>query len=395
MNWLMFLVVSAFAQTMTVRPPSQCIVTPRSVSGSWTGTTTGSVVGFGGSCNGVSYNSATGENMLIVSLPQTAPVGGTLTLDTCNGTTWDTELIVSRALPAGMRCPSNSSMFTCLAASDDASACGNGMQSRVSIPASPGEAYAVIVTGFGSSSGPYTLNWNYVASAVSPSTAMSRSNTPSSQASPSSSFTPQPSLSSTPSVSIGPTWSSTASGIGSSSSAATPSMTISSSSSSTSDPSPSSSFTMRSSVSSTPSMAESSSMSDTHTGTPSSSQTKTATPSASTTKSPSFSMTAYPSRTPFPAAAAVPTKTEPDSISPGTITIGVVIGAFVTLGVFAIWNSYKNRSNHRRSVHLSPNIYFTSPPANEEVPIETKNTSFRTQPSHGKASFGPMSVRLD
>ena len=69
-----------------------CYRTRPGMSGSWTGTTAGSLdVGFGGSCNGVSYSTLTGEKLVIIQVPPTAPRNATLTIHTCVGTTWDTE----------------------------------------------------------------------------------------------------------------------------------------------------------------------------------------------------------------------------------------------------------------------------------------------------------------
>ena len=375
MKWLMLLIAGAFAQNMTPR----CTFLPRELSGSWTGTTAGASGGFGGTCGGVSYNPLTSENLLILNVPASAPPGGMLTLDTCNGTSWDTEIIVSTPLPGG-RCPTNSSAFTCAVANDDAC----GVQSRVSIPAIPGSSYGILVTGFGSSSGPYTLTWNY-GSQTSPSSSRthigSRSGTASMMMTPSNSFTSQPSYSSTPSVSVGPSWSSSSSGIGSSTPSMTPASSMTSSETSSPDPSFSSSFTMRASQSSSPSMLESPSMSD----------TRTETSSPSSTKSTSFSMTAYPTRTVLAPLAAPNADTSNSSPLVYGIS-GLSVGIVITMMLFGMYYVSLKRIKARRSVHLSPQIFFNNTPSTSENVTETKNSSFRTIPISKKTEFDPSSV---
>lgn len=377
----------AAMSTRTPIPPT-CFFPPPSISGTWVGATNGSGAtgGLGGTCGGVTYSALTGENIVVVSVPSSAVPGGSLTVDTCTGTSWDTELIISNALVGG--CPASSAAFTCAGANDDSC----GLQSRVSIPATPGSSYAVLVTGFGAASGAYTLNWNYGA-ALSPQASPSpsrtqmgsRSGSPTTILTPSSSFTPQPSISSTPSSSSMPTGSATSSGIGSSTpsvspaGSATSSQSMSASITSSPDPSFSSSFTMRASQSSTPSMAESASMSDTH----------TETSSASNTRSPSFSMTAYPSRTPLLAAAGGSATSEASYIGYASISFGVgIIAALIPVAVYYVYNK---RNKARRSVHLSPQIYFNTAPAQPTTSVI--NSSFRANGApKGKAEFEPVSI---
>lgn len=406
MKWLMLLLATAFAQTMTGRPPSECINPPRALSGSWRGTTTGSNLGFGGSCNGASYNSAGGENLVVVSLPMNAPLGGTLTLDTCNGTTWDTQLIVSTPLPQGIRCPTNSSMFTCAFSNDDAQRCGSGMQSRVSFPGTPGASYAVIVAGYGMSSGFYTLTWNYDTGS---SSAISRSNTPSMRPSSSGSFTSQPSWSSTMSPSPAPSWSSSITASPSASPTMSPSGSPSSTISSTGSPSPtmtssaswtstqspsisfsssptmtasasaspdpsfSNSFTMRSSESVTPSVDESPSMSESYSETSSASQSWSQTPSGSPSKS--------------PAVVVGGSRVSTDVNALGYGSMGIVLGVFLTSIIGGVLYNTNKRNKIRRSVHLSPQIIFSHTPMPESS-TELKNASFRIQQK--RVEFDPV-----
>ena len=392
MKWFMLLLATAFAQTMTGRPPSECINPPRALSGSWRGTTTGSNIGFGGSCNGASYNSAGGESLVVVSLPMNAPFGGTLTLDTCNGTTWDTQLIVSTPLPQGMRCPTNSSMFTCAFANDDAQRCGSGTQSRVSFPGTPGASYAVIVAGYGMSSGFYTLTWNYDTAS---SGASSRSNTPSTRPSSSGSFTSQPSWSSTMSPSPGPSWSSSITASPSASASMSPegspsstmtssgsatctqspsisfssSQTMTASASTSPDPSFSNSFTMRSSESVTPSVDETPSMSESYSETSSASQTPSGSPSKS------------------PAVVVGGSRVSTDVNALGYGSMGIVLGVFLTSIIGGLLYTTNKRNKIRRSVHLTPQIIFSQTPMSESS-TELKNASFRMQQK--RVEFDPV-----
>lgn len=402
MKLFMMLLASVFAQNMTPTGV-QCTNMPYGLSGSWTGSTIGGSGGFGGSCGGVSYNALTAENMLIVNVPGTAPPGGSLSLDTCNGTSWDTELIVSNAL-MNAQCPSSASLFTCAAANDDSC----GMQSRISIPATPGSSYAVLVTGFGSSAGAYTLSWNYGMPTTSPSTGNSRSNTPSTRGTLSSSFTPRPSTTPTSTSSgmmISPSSSVTSAPSYSSSFTMGASETASHSMDET--PSHSSSFTPAPSFSSSPSMAETRSMTNTRTETPSSSQSRTSTASPSSTRSStaspsssktstaspsnsrssSFSSTSNPSRSVGALGISGSGKPENDPNLIGFVSMGVAFGVVVTLVVLGMYHTANKRAKQRRSVHLSPQIYFNNPPAPD---TEVKNASFRAPSSPKKMAFEPM-----
>lgn len=116
-------------------------------------------------------------------------------------------------------------------------------------------------------------------------------------------------------------------------------------------------------------------MSDTHTGTS----------SGSSTRSSSASATGYPSRTPV-APLAESAKT--DNINAiGYTSIGALLGVFATIAVVTVFYSSRQRDKQRRSVHLSPNIYFNNPPKIEAV-TETQNASFRTSPR--KTAFDPV-----
>jgi hypothetical protein len=98
-------------------------------------------------------------------------------------------------------------------------------------------------------------------------------------------------------------------------------------------------------------------------------------------------MTAYPSRTPLVAAAATP---EGSYIGYASISFGV--GIIAALIPVAVYYAYTKRNKQRRSVHLSPNIYFNSTLAQPGIFTETKNTSFRSLPVQKKVEFEPANV---
>ena len=60
-------------------------------------------------------------------------------------------------MASGNNCPVNQGAFQCIAANDDA--CGVG--SRVTFAATPGATYAILVTGFGTNAGNFSLRYNY------------------------------------------------------------------------------------------------------------------------------------------------------------------------------------------------------------------------------------------
>lgn len=73
---------------MTANLQPACFPTTLGLTGSWSGSTTGGSVHFGGDCGGVSYSALSGEALLLVGVPPTAPPNGLLTLDTCTGTSF-------------------------------------------------------------------------------------------------------------------------------------------------------------------------------------------------------------------------------------------------------------------------------------------------------------------
>ena len=73
----------------------------------------------------------------------------------------------------------------------------------------------------------------------------------------------------------------------------------------------------------------------------------------------------------------------------GLVSLGVAFGVIVTLIVVAAIHSSNKRNKQRRSVHLSPQIYFNNPTPEPEQ--EVRNASFRTSPtSPRKVAFEPM-----
>lgn len=79
-------------------------------------------------------------------------------------------------LPVGTVCPDQTQPFPCLAANDDTAGCGTGLQSRVSFYASPGDKYAILVTGYSTSAGTYNVSWSY--DLISPTPTPTPSRTP-------------------------------------------------------------------------------------------------------------------------------------------------------------------------------------------------------------------------
>jgi hypothetical protein len=67
--------------------------------------------------------------------------------------------------------------------------------------------------------------------------------------------------------------------------------------------------------------------------------------------------------------------------------MGVAFGVVVTLVVLGMYHTANKRAKQRRSVHLSPQIYFNNPPAPD---TEVKNASFRAPSSPKKMAFEPM-----
>lgn len=139
----------------TFAPPT-CVTGGTGITGQYNGSTLGGSAGFGGNCGGVDYNGADSEQLVLIRIPPGAAPGGQLTVDTCTNVRFDTEVVVARA-PGGS-CPTTPGSFVCIGANDDA--CGVG--SRVTVPATPGDTFSVLVTGFGTAAGGYTLSWSYI-----------------------------------------------------------------------------------------------------------------------------------------------------------------------------------------------------------------------------------------
>jgi len=400
---------------------AQCIILPSTLSGSWRGTTVGTAIGISGNCNGVSFNERDGGNLLVLTVPDTATLGGFLTVDTCNGTTWDTELIVSAPLVSGT-CPSSS--FTCAAANDDTQGCGVGTQARVSVPTVPGASHAVIVTGFGSSSGPYTLSWSYGQPITPSSSATVRASRTSS-----STITMTPSPTRSLSMGILPSTTSSASLSNSNtitpSSSSTPSSTNSRTSSVTSSVSASPLETDTPSITISPSISLSNSITSSITPSASSSITALATSYSSNTafSTTSLSITALATSTSSSSISwsssskpiALGSSNSNNDSGIGYIGLGVgvgVISTIIIIGAYYVAHKHnKNKRPHsmRNVIFLGEKENYTSKnPSSAKVlssssltiPIESEEMNWakpytKNNEQSGRISFDPMNVKKD
>ena len=94
------------------------------------------------------------------------PVNGTVTIDTCTNTTFDTRLNVytygptwtGSVLSSLHRIASNDDYQTSPSAPQQ---CGTGTQSRVDFPVTRGTRYLIQVGGFGDAMGPFNLHWDF------------------------------------------------------------------------------------------------------------------------------------------------------------------------------------------------------------------------------------------
>jgi hypothetical protein len=113
---------------------------------------------------------------------------GSLTVDTC-GTAWDTKLFVTTTCPTA-NLPAGWS--SCVGSNDDSNACGlNSKQSQVTITTQPGQLYFFIVTGLGSASGNFTMNFNWFCTGGCPaSPSLTPSFTPTVTTTPSTTWLP-------------------------------------------------------------------------------------------------------------------------------------------------------------------------------------------------------------
>lgn len=150
--------------TPTRSPPAgTCGVSISGASGTYAGTTAGKASPIGTSC-GVAPG--TGGQQI---LAWTAPSSGTVFFSTCGGATWDTQLFVGTSTVAAT-CPTSTAQFSCVATNDDATCSGaSSTQSKVSVLVTSGTTYYILVTGYTTSSGTYTLTWGFdVTPTISP-----------------------------------------------------------------------------------------------------------------------------------------------------------------------------------------------------------------------------------
>ena len=134
--------------------------TEGSMSTSYRGTTTDAFLRLGGICQGVSFDAAGGENLVLVSVPASAAPGGYLRISTCGGASFDTLLLLSKAGSAAGGCLRNAEEMTCVASNDDDPDCVP--QSTIHLRAEPSDEFVVLVSGYRPElTGPYTLTWGY------------------------------------------------------------------------------------------------------------------------------------------------------------------------------------------------------------------------------------------
>jgi hypothetical protein len=70
-------------------------------------------------------------------------------------------------------------------------------------------------------------------------------------------------------------------------------------------------------------------------------------------------------------------------------SMGIVLGVILTSVIGAVLYNTNKRNKIRRSVHLSPQIFFNNTPMTESS-TETKNASFRTLPVQKRVEFDPV-----
>lgn len=70
-------------------------------------------------------------------------------------------------------------------------------------------------------------------------------------------------------------------------------------------------------------------------------------------------------------------------------SMGIVLGVVLTSIIGAVMYNTNKRNKVRRSVHLSPQIFFNNTPMTESS-TETKNASFRILPVQKRVEFDPV-----
>lgn len=95
-----------------------------------------------------------GQHRIALDLGETTPLGYTLTIDTCTGTGFDSQLMFAYG------CPSTLSSYGCVLSNDNTAGCGTGSQSRITVSAVQRWSY-VVVQGTSGAFGAYNLSWSY------------------------------------------------------------------------------------------------------------------------------------------------------------------------------------------------------------------------------------------
>jgi len=109
------------------------------------------------------------------------------------------------------------------------------------------------------------------------------------------------------------------------------------------------------------------------------SESYTGTSSASQSWSPSKS----------PAVVVGGSRVSTDMNALGYGSMGIVLGVILTSVIGVVLYNTNKRNKIRRSVHLSPQIFFNNTPMTESS-TETKNASFRTLPVQKRVEFDPV-----
>jgi hypothetical protein len=273
-----------------------------------------------GTCAGYPMD---GKRHAVVKITIASAPGGTLVVGTCTGTSFDSTLWL------GYGCGTDAAAYQCQIGNDDATGCGAGSQSQVTLSGTTSQTvYALVGVYNGGAGTSFGLTWNYTAPSATPTATRTRSVSATATSTPSNtpSGTPPPSITATASGSAASTatCSASAAAMQSSSNAGTqsPASTGSISNTSTGTPPPSSSpsrtatstetasNTAASTATRSASAAATRSRSSTGTPTPTSTGSSSSSPSSSVTGSSAATATASTS------ASASETSTPAETTSP-------------------------------------------------------------------------------
>jgi len=149
---------------MAMAPPSSpdVLVMPEGPTGRLSSRLDGRSFGWAGTCGGIDLPASRAQVAVVISVPANTPAGSRLSVNTCEGSNFDTMLFISELPNGGLPSPGQ---FTCLASNDDSC----GLRSAVNVNSvTPGASYAVIVTIYGNSipsNADFTLSYTISGSA--------------------------------------------------------------------------------------------------------------------------------------------------------------------------------------------------------------------------------------